>query len=339
MLAAMQQAAPLAVDGYHLSLCPAVAEPGFLDPDEQQRVWGRVWGAADEVGPLRVVLMRRPAGEWARVRADCWNERAGALVDPDGMWYWESRTPPDLDLVAEQHEGLVAALRAEGVDVVLVEDEAPAHLSRPLYTRDPLLTIPGGAIVCRMAPAMRRGEERMVTRTLGALGMPILHTITGTALVEGGSFVKLGPRVAAYGTSIRCNLEGARQLQEALARFGIELLVVPMCGYSIHLDAHLGMVDVDKALVDRPGLPHWFLDRLVELGIELIDCPRDEGWAVNSLAVRPGRVVMCEGYPAAADALDRRGVEVVTAPYKEIQKGGGGVHCSTMELVREPASA
>jgi arginine deiminase len=24
-------------------------------------------------------------------------------------------------------------------------------------------------------------------------------------------------------------------------------------------------------------------------------------------------------------------------PYDEIQKGGGGIHCSTMELVRDPA--
>jgi arginine deiminase len=28
---------------------------------------------------------------------------------------------------------------------------------------------------------------------------------------------------------------------------------------------------------------------------------------------------------------------VRTVPYAEIQKGGGGVHCSTMELVRDPA--
>jgi N-dimethylarginine dimethylaminohydrolase len=28
---------------------------------------------------------------------------------------------------------------------------------------------------------------------------------------------------------------------------------------------------------------------------------------------------------------------VVTVPYAEIQKGGGGVHCSTMELVRDAA--
>jgi N-dimethylarginine dimethylaminohydrolase len=111
-----------------------------------------------------------------------------------------------------------------------------------------------------------------------------------------------------------------------------------MGGWSIHIDGHLGMVDVDKALVDVPGLPYWFLERLRELGIEPIPCPREEEWAINSLVLRPGRVLMCDRYQRTAELLERRGIEVVGIPYDEIQKGGGGIHCSTMELVRDPAS-
>jgi N-dimethylarginine dimethylaminohydrolase len=184
---------------------------------------------------------------------------------------------------------------------------------------------------------MRRGEERLITQAIASVGMPILATITGAGLVEGGSFAKLTPKVAAYSTSIRCNSEGARQLEEILGRLGIELIVVPMGGWSIHLDGHLGMVDVDKALVDVPGLPYWFLERLHELGIEAIPCPREDEWAINSLVLRPGRVLMCDRYPRAAELLERRGIEVVAIPYDEIQKGGGGIHCSTMELVRDPS--
>jgi len=323
--------------GYHLSLCPAVPEPAFEDPGELEQVWGRRWGAHDEVGKLRVVLMRAPMGEWAAVREDAWNEAAGALVDPGGMWYWESRTAPDLDLVAAQHRGLVDALRTNGVDVLLIEERGPEHLTRPLYTRDPLVTVPGGAVIGRLAPAMRRGEEPLVTRAVAAAGMPILQTITGTGLLEGGSFIKLRPGVAAYGTSIRCNDEGARQLREVTDRLGIELIVVPMVGWSIHLDGHLGMVSPDAALVDVNGLPYWFLDRLAELGIEAIACPTDEEWAINSLVIEPGKVLMADGYPRSRELLERRGIEVVTVAYDEIQKGGGGVHCSTMELVRDPA--
>lgn len=324
-------------DSYYASLTPSLPEPAFGVAEEQQRVWGRVWGSSDEVGALRTVLVRPPGREWERVRAHCWDERAKALVDPDGLWYWLSREPPDLAKLQAQHEGLVAALEVDGIEVVVVEGEAPEHLSRPIYTRDPLLTLPGGAVIGRMAPAMRRGEERLVTQAVAGLGMPILATITGTGLVEGGSFVKLTAKVAAYGTSVRCNEEGARQLGKVCRRMGLELVVVPMTGWSIHLDGHLGMLDVDKALVDVPGLPYWFLERLAELGIEAIPCPNGEEWAINSLVLRPGRVLMADGYPRARELLEKRGIDVVAVPYDEVQKGGGGVHCSTMELVRDPA--
>ena len=187
-----------------------------------------------------------------------------------------------------------------------------------------------------MAPAMRRGEEPLVNRTVAALGMPILRTIAGTGLVEGGSFSSCAP-IAAYGTSFRCNEEGARQLREALAEARHRADHVPMVGWSIHLDGHLGMVAPDAALVDVNGLPHWFLDRLRELDIEPVPCPAGEEWAINSLVLRPGLVLMCDAYPRARELLERRGIEVRAIPYDEIQKGGGGVHCSTMELIRDPA--
>ena len=188
-----------------------------------------------------------------------------------------------------------------------------------------------------MAPAMRRGEEALVTRTVAGLGMPILKTITGTGMVEGGSLIKLRPDVAAYGTSIRCNEEGARQLESVFGELGIELIVVPMVGWSIHLDGHLGMLAPDAALVDINGLPYWFHDRLAALGIEAIPCPEGEDWAINSLALGDRRVIMCDAYPKSRALLEARGFEVIPVAYDEIQKGGGGVHCSTMELVRDPA--
>ena len=323
-------------DSYHQMLCPPVAKPPFEDPGELERVWGERWGSVDEVGTLRSVLMRRPGRELEQIRADAWNHAAGALVDPNGGWYWESKEPPDLPRVEQQYERLVAVLAGEGVAVHFAEP-LEERFTKAMYTRDPLISVPGGVIVGRLAPLMRRGEERSITQAVGALGVPIVRTVTGTALLEGGSFAKLTPRVAAFGTSIRCNDEAASQLAEALRWLGIELLVVPMSGYSIHLDGHFGMVDVDKALVDPTGLPHWFLDKLAEFGIESIWCHPEEKWAINSLTVRPGRVLMCEGHPRTAERLERRGVKVVPVPYDEIQKNGGGIHCSAMELRRDPA--
>jgi len=132
----------------HQTRLQTAAEAPFHD--ELTSVWGAEWGAADEVGPLRSVLVRRPGDELAAVRADAWDEQAQALVDPDGQWYWTDRTPPDLGRVAAQHDGLVQTLRAEGVEVVVVEPLGSSYL-KAIYTRDPLVTVPGGAIIGRMA--------------------------------------------------------------------------------------------------------------------------------------------------------------------------------------------
>ena len=323
--------------GYHLTLLRGDDGTPFEDPAEQIRVWGRAWGAHDEVGRLRTVLVRGPRGEFAAVRAECWNDDAAALVDPDGLWYWEDREPPDLDLIEEQHGALVNALEQEGVEVVELDGDLPAHITTPIYTRDPLVTVPGGAIIGRLEPHKRRGEEAAVARTLAGLGMPILATIHGTGLLEGGSFTKLTPTVAAFGTSFRCNDEAAAQLAAALRPLGIELIVVPLAPYSIHIDGHIGMIAPDLALIDPLGLPWWFVDRLKELGIEPVPCVPSEEWAINSLTLSPRRVLMCEGYPRTIERLATHDVDVVTVPYREVQKGGGGVHCSTMELVRDPA--
>jgi len=193
--------------------------------------------------------MRGPGPELERIRSDAWEAGMRALVDPDEGWYWESETPPDLDLVQMQYEGLLAALESEGVAIHFAE---PADL-RFSYTRDPLVTVPGGAIIGRMGPRMRRGEEPSIARAVASLGMPVLRTITGTGLMEGGSFAKLTPAVAAFGTSIRCNNEGARQLADALRPLGVELLIVPMSGFSIHLDGDFAMATSTRLSSTRPG--------------------------------------------------------------------------------------
>lgn len=323
-----------AVDQAHQAAMEPAATPAF--EAELANVWGERWGAVDEVGVLRRVLMRRPGEELAAVREDAWDAERGALVDPGGRWYWTDRRAPDLARVHDQHAGLVAALEREGVRVDLAEPLGGSFV-KALYTRDPSITVPGGAIVGRMGVRMRRGEEPHALRELAGRGMPILGTITGEGTLEGGSFVKLRPGLAAFGTSIRCNQAAAAQLRVLVGLLGIELLVVPIAGYTIHLDLRLAMIDVDRALVDPTGLPYDTLAELRCRGFELLEAVPGEAWGLNLLCLRPGRVLMADGSPRTAERLAAAGVEVLTVPYDELHKNGGGVHCSTTELVRDPA--
>ena len=319
----------------HQTLMTSAAEPPFHQ--EIEEVWGKPWGAFDEVGRLRMVLVRSPGPALDRIRADAWDEQAQALVDPDGRWYWTRRDPPDRERAAAQHDGLVKTLRDAGVEVVHAESMGSAF-SKAVYVRDPLVTVPGGAIVLRMGVRMRRGEEADITRVVAETGMPILSTLTGAATLEGGSFTKLRDGVAAVGTSIRCNDAGAEQLRDVLARIGWRLIVVPLPGYTIHIDLHFAMLDTDLALVRTNGLPFSFLTELRRMGIELIYADDAEPWGINLLVLGPRRALMAEGSPRTAERLGAAGVEVLSIPYDELHNNGGGIHCSTMELIREAAS-
>lgn len=315
---------------------PGEPEPAFEEAGMLEKVWGRKWGINNDVGALRVALVCRPGKEWEPMMSGGeYVEDTLALIGPDNMWYWKDRERPNLEKIQTLHDGLTSALQAEGVELVYLVDPLP-HMTKSVFTRDPAIVVPGGAVLCRMGVSYRRGEELPFMRTLAKIGMPILHTIHGTGLMEGGSFLWLNDKTAVVSVGQRSNAEGARQLAEVLNTLGIELLCVDNMGYGLHIDGSIVMIDVDKALVFEADLPWWFLMRLKEMSIQLIEADhRDGGMGVNCLAVRPGRVIISSHAKYTADLLDRNGVEVVTVDYDEIHKSGGGIHCSTLPLIRD----
>lgn len=315
---------------------PGEPEPAFEEPAMLEKVWGRKWGINNDVGKLRMALVCRPGKEWEPMMSGGeYVEETKALIGPNNMWYYCDCEPPVLAAAQVQHDALTKTLEAEGVELVYLEDALP-HMTKSVFTRDPAIIVRGGAVLCRMGVSYRRGEELPFMRTLAKIGMPVLHTIHGTGLMEGGSFLWLNESTAVVSVGQRSNAEGARQLAEVLKTLGAELLCVDNTGYGLHIDGSIVMVDVDKALVFVQDLPWWFLVRLKELGIQLIDAdPRDGGMGVNCLAVQPGRVIMSSHAKYSAERLDQAGVEVLAVDYDVIHKSGGGVHCSTLPLIRD----
>jgi N-dimethylarginine dimethylaminohydrolase len=312
-------------------------DPPHEDPAEMEATWGRVWGLSNDVGRIRTVLMHRPGPELGIVDPSKRIASIGSYGDLAEHWYFQSEEPPDIPEMQAQHDAFVAALERRGVEVVYQQGVGPTHL-KAVYTRDPLIMVKGGAIVNRMGTRIRRGEERVTSQTLAALGVPILRTLSGTAVMEGGSFAWLDDANAAIGVGVRVNREGARQVGEVLASQGVELHVIDLVGYDIHIDANFLMIDVGLALVNPMGLPYSFLQTLKELRIDTVELtPQDDGWINNGLAVAPRDLLIPEG---ASDRtlheLERRGVQVEVLPFDKVQLNGGGLHCSTTPLYRDP---
>lgn len=312
------------------------AEPPFESAEQQRLVWGREWGCPNDVGALRVVLLCRPPDDLATVvDVSKWNSELEAYADREVGWYWRHREPPDLKKMHEQHDRLAGALRDEGVEIAYVSGTVPGHI-KSQSTRDQVIAVRGGAIICRMGARLRRGEEAPVTRAVAALGMPILRTINGAGIFEGGSFAMINERTAVVGIGARANAEGARQVEEVLRSLGVELLKVELNGYKQHIDGAFVMADLDVAIINPIGLPFWFLEKLKTLKVRTVECqPDDPPFTVNCLAVRPGRVIMSRTSARTVENLGKAGIEVISLDYEHVYRGGGGVHCSTAPLVRD----
>jgi N-dimethylarginine dimethylaminohydrolase len=319
-----------------IKLFPSEPEPAFEDAGQLERFWGRAWGCANDVGRLRVVLMHRPGNEVNVVDASKRLDN-DAFGDVQAGWYWRGNEPPDLAGMQRQHDAYVATLRAEGVEVVFLTQVAQGRM-KTCFTRDSTIGVGGGAIVGRLGPRIRRGEELPVTRTLARLGCPILRTISGTGVAEGGSFAWLNSRTAVIGVSSRVNEEGANQIGDVLRAQRVELLKVQLTGYRLHIDGLFVMLAPDLALASITLLPYWFLEKLKDLGIHLIEVHHeDDPGIVNSLAIAPGRVIMPEGVSDhTREQLRRHDVTVITVAYDKMISGGGGLHCSTAPLIRDP---
>ncbi|MEM7122895.1 MAG: arginine deiminase-related protein [Pseudomonadota bacterium] len=316
------------------------AAPAFEDAGQQEKIWGAVWGADSEVGTLRTILVHRPGDEIKRVTEDWYDPELESYCNrEEGIW-WRGRNGPDLPAMQQAHDQFTSILRENGVEVAYIhENGQPTNRPVPIKQmspRDIVIGVPGGAIVCRPNAKGRREESFWAARRVMEMGCPIIRTISGTGIVEGGSFMWIDAKTAALSTGLCANREGVEQVREVLAHVGVDLITVQVPGYGQHLDGFCSMIDTDKALINPTLLPYDFVQVLQERGIEPIALsPEDPPFAVNLVPLGPGRVIASEMSPRTRETLEARGVEVIQLDYEACWSSGGGLRCNSAPLARD----
>jgi N-dimethylarginine dimethylaminohydrolase len=286
--------------------------------------WGD-WGAGSECGTLRAVLLRRPGPE------------LDAIQDYDAV---QMRADLDPDLARAQHDALAAAYESHGVAVHHVEH---GRMDKPnsFFLRDLMLMTPEGAIITRPASTIRAGEERLVAEALGRIGVPILMSVHGRGTFEGADVSWVDEELCFLAEGLRTNEEGANQVERMLREIGVKDVIRIGLPYgAMHLDGLLNFPDRDCAVVWARRTPFKIVDTLRRRGFRILEVV-DETEAQNCLpmnfvALKPGEILMPTGGDAMRRVYEAAGIVCHTVEIGELIKAGGGIHCMTAFLKRDP---
>jgi N-dimethylarginine dimethylaminohydrolase len=315
------------------------AEVSYLE--ELEKIWGRKWGAQG-IGKLREVAVVRPT-----------EVEVLPLYDQDPNFFLMHTEKPNLEIMQEQHDNLVSLYKKEGIQVRYMD-----FPSQPRGPYGPLkrsisaaagFVINGGAIIPREATPYWRGRSKYVAEFLMGQGCPILYTVHGYGVCEVGAFTRMTDDFIIGMLSPDCNDEGLEQVTPVLKRSGYKEILVnhapgllndyypDIVGW-IHADMFIAPVDARLALIYPPWCDYGVIRRLMDLGYKLIEVPQEEQmtcFVCNALTLEPRRVMVIKGCPRTVRALRDEGVEVIEVPYDEVMKYGGGIRCTTMQLIRD----
>ncbi len=285
----------------------------------------QTWRVDSETGRLREVLLCRPDHyAWQPTNAIA---RETLAAGP---------ARPEQSALEAQYDGLVRALEAAGVVCHYTVPEP--HLPYQVYTRDSSQVTPWGPVITQLYRPQRRGEYASVIDFYQRSGGgPWRYSTRGT--LEGGDIHIIRPGLLLVGHSGERTTEaGARQFADWFAAEGWEVRLQPFPEHFLHLDVLFSMVAPNLALACTEVLDDALLDWLAARQIRLIPVGYKDAMtmACNVLALGEGRVISAAHATRVNAALRAEGIDVTELPLDLFTRGGGGVHCMTMPLRREP---
>ncbi len=252
----------------------------------------------------------------------------------------------DVAGAVREHEALMKALAQIGVHVDRIP--CPPECQDGVFTANWGLTWGGRALLSRL-PNARQSEEPHAEAALQKLGFETkrasrLFSGQGDAMIIGGNRVLIGD-------GYRTDATMAHELRDWL---GLEPIVVrtkpkrhwygapvrnKVTGlwdsFFYDLDIAVGVIRPDLIAVCYDALTKEGRQAIGNLkGVEIIPVDFREArdsFATNLISIDQ-TVIMSDGAPKLAAALQQYGCKLVQLPNNELKKSGGGFRCSTLSL-------
>ena len=242
---------------------------------------------------------------------------------------------PDRETGLKQHKEFEDVFVQLGIEISWVK--LTPKLPWGMFTRDLGVNTPDGVLIGRFRYTERKGEEGMAKETLQELGETILSKQISRGAVEGGDCFWLDENTLVIGNGNRSTYSGFENAKEILSEYGKRVFVVEFLSKWNHLDIIFQPVAERLAVVCENAVPDYFIGILDALGWELIKVPGEYAFKteINMLALGDDKVLSFRGN-RINEMLKAHGLEVFDPEFSNFTAVGGGPHCLSFELEREP---
>jgi dimethylargininase len=236
--------------------------------------------------------------------------------------------PPDFVNLVAEHTSYVAALRAAGVQVSILD--ALEQLPDSIFVEDPALVFSQAAVLLRPGAPTRLAEAQELVDTLSARFPEVLRVSEGYA--DGGDILVTPDRVL-IGLSARTDGTGAAALQGLLGSIGLDSRVLPIPRGTLHLKTDCSLIDEETVLATAELAKSGAFQ-----GLRILVVPPEERAAANALRVNDV-VLLRSGCPRTQEMLVKHGLAVVALGVSEIAKIDAGLSCMSLRWFDQSSSS
>lgn len=241
----------------------------------------------------------------------------------DGITSAPELGKPDYALAQKQHDTYIEALKACGVDVLVLD--AMEAFPDSCFVEDVAVCTKNCAVITNPGAASRNGE---VTGIIDAIKKfypeDKIEYITSPGTLEGGDVMMVGDHFYA-GLSARTNQEGADQFFKALNKHGMTGEVVPLSEV-LHLKTGLAYLENNNLLVGGE-----FITSPVFKDFNKVVVPQEESYACNCIWINDN-IIVPAGYPATQKGVEALGYNVIVVDTSEYRKLDGGLSCLSLRF-------
>lgn len=278
------------------------------------------------------------------------------LVKPENFQDYLFSFAPDIPQYQAEHERYAGLLRAQGIEVLQLKDyvrkniEMLHSLPNLPYLNDTCLITSQGAILSKMCPGSRAGEETVVGEALENLGIPLFHAFTGSDQFEG--CLAISPEILFLADTERHDpntIEGF--FSKALRLFPqIIYAEIPQERRYMHPDMIFGRISESLALAYLPAFLKTYLitekqrteinlkETLARRGMEVIEISDREQqlWGCSFVSLDENIFINYDLSLSleTQNILSRRGVEIIPFHPEALLAGGGSLRCLTLRVRR-----